>query len=147
MGLSARTCFLLLVASALVAHCGRTPTAPDEGNSDGSPSSVLTLTSANFAAEVLQSSQPSLVEFYSTGCGACASMAPIMESLAIQYMGRAVVGNVNAQSEMSLSNDYRIEFIPTFLFFKNGVERARIVGVVSEAALADAIEQLLAEGS
>ncbi|MBN2370776.1 MAG: thiol reductase thioredoxin [Vicinamibacteria bacterium] len=133
---------LIFLLSALLACCGSDPTGPS-GDSAG----VLELTSASFAAQILQSPRPSLVEFYSPSCSACASMAPAMESLATRYAGRAVVGKVDIAREITLLDAYEIYFVPTFIFFKNGVERGRIVGAVQEAELAAAVENLLAAGS
>jgi thioredoxin 1 len=132
----------ILVVLSLLAGCGSDPTTPDVSGSD-----VLVLTNANFDAQVLQSPQLSLVDFYMPSCSACASMAPIVENLATRYRERVVVGEVDVSRETLLADRYSILYVPTFVFIKNGAEMERIVGGLSEADLAAVIDYYLAAGS
>ena len=81
-----------------------------------------------------------LVDFWATWCGPCKIVGPVVEKLASDYDGRALVGKVEADSETALSERFGISSIPTLIFFKNGAEIERIVGVVPEAALREILD-------
>lgn len=89
-------------------------------------------TSANFTEEVLQSDKPVLVDFYADWCGPCKMMAPLVEKLAKEYEGKAVIGKLNIDEEESLAEKYRIMTIPTLALFKNGELTGKLIGVNSE---------------
>jgi thioredoxin-like negative regulator of GroEL len=116
------------------------------GSGDAGPSSVatgeevVTLTSANFQQLVLESSQACLVEFYRPDCGACRAMTQTIAQLAYDYRGRALVGTVNVATETALASQYDIWGTPTFIVFRGGDERDRIVGARPYADLAQLLE-------
>ena len=89
-------------------------------------------TMANFDQEVLRSSQPVLVDFWASWCGPCRMLAPVVEEVAEDTEGRAVVGKVNVDEEMEIARRYRIASIPTLIVFRNGQEVRRSVGVVEK---------------
>ena len=101
-------------------------------------------TSANFEKEVLESDKPVLVDFYADWCGPCKMMAPVVEQLAEELADKAKVGKLNIDESMDIAGKYKVMNIPTFLVFKNGQEKARIVGAVSKNELQKKIEQGLA---
>ena len=80
----------------------------------------IVLTKENFEAEVLQSAKPVLVDFWATWCGPCRMLAPIIEELAAEYEGKAVVGKVNIDEQPELAEVFGIQSIPTLLVFKDG---------------------------
>ena len=88
-------------------------------------------TSADFEKEVLQSDKPVLVDFFADWCGPCKMMAPVVEQLAEELEGKAKVGKLNIDENMDIAEKYRVMNIPTFLIFKDGQEKERIVGAVS----------------
>ena len=88
----------------------------------------------------VKSASLAMVDFWATWCGPCKLMSPIVEKLATLYDGKAVIGKVETDSEMELAQKYGITAIPTLIFFKNGVEFERKVGVVPEAALRDILD-------
>ena len=101
-------------------------------------------TSADFEKEVLQSDKPVLVDFFADWCGPCKMMAPVVEQLAEELEGKAKVGKLNIDENMDIAEKYRVMNIPTFLIFKDGQEKDRIVGAVSKNELKNKLEQTLA---
>ena len=101
-------------------------------------------TSADFEKEVLQSDKPVLVDFFADWCGPCKMMAPVVEQLAEELEGKAMVGKLNIDENMDIAEKYRVMNIPTFLIFKDGQEKERIVGAVSKNELKNKLEQTLA---
>ena len=101
-------------------------------------------TSADFEKKVLQSDKPVLVDFFADWCGPCKMMAPVVEQLAEELEGKAKVGKLNIDENMDIAEKYRVMNIPTFLIFKDGQEKERIVGAVSKNELKNKLEQTLA---
>ena len=99
----------------------------------------ITLTSANFQAEVLDSPLPVLVDFWATWCGPCRMVAPIVAEIAAEKAGVIKVGKVNVDEEPGLAGRYGISSIPTLMFFKNGQPVDTMVGARPKAQ----IEQML----
>lgn len=92
-------------------------------------------TAANFEAEVLQSDKPVLVDFYADWCGPCKMMAPLVDQLAAEYEGKAVVGKLNIDDEEDIAAQYRVMTIPTLAVFKNGKLVDKLIGVNPKEAV------------
>jgi thioredoxin 1 len=105
---------------------------------------VITLTQENFAKEVLQSTTPVLVDFWATWCGPCKMLAPILDELAQEYDGRIKIGKVNTDEQPELASEYRIQAMPTMLFFKEGQVAKQVVGLKSKRELQTSFESLAA---
>ena len=93
---------------------------------------TVELTDSNFEQEVLQSPVPVLVDFWASWCAPCRLIAPAVEAIAKDYAGRAKVGKVNVDENMSTSSKYSIKGIPALLVFKGGELRDQIVGASSK---------------
>ncbi len=106
---------------------------------------VLALGDANFAAEVLQSDKPVLVDFWAEWCAPCRMIAPTLDALADEYAGRVKVGKINIENDREVAMQNGIEGIPTLLLFKGGQLRNKLVGLQDKQVLKQAIERLLAE--
>lgn len=95
-----------------------------------------------FESEILQSELPALVDFWAPWCGPCLMMGPTIEKLAGDYDGRARIAKVNVDDAPALASRYGIRSIPSLLFFKGGEVVDQLVGVQSEAALAEKLDGL-----
>ena len=82
-----------------------------------------------------------MVDFWASWCGPCRMLGPVIESLAEQYEGKALVGKVNVDENPELAARFGIELIPTVVFLKNGREFQRTTGVTSAEALAEILNQ------
>src|SRR5215204_3410739 len=86
----------------------------------------------NFEQEVLQSSQPVLVDFWADWCGPCKMLSPVLDELAGEQQDRARIAKVNVDENPTLAARFNIQSIPTLLYFKNGEVRDQTLGVVSK---------------
>jgi thioredoxin 1 len=105
---------------------------------------IVTLTKDNFAAEVLQSSTPVLVDFWAEWCGPCKMIAPVLDELAGEYDGKVRIGKVNIDNEQGLASEYGIRAIPTLLLFSKGTVAEQIVGMKSKKDLAASFAKVMA---
>jgi len=96
---------------------------------------IVTLTQANFAQEVLQSPTPVLVDFWASWCGPCRMLSPILDELAQEFDGKVKIGKVNTDEQPDLASQYRVQAMPTMLFFKRGQVDSQIVGFKNKKEL------------
>ena len=101
--------------------------------------SELTVTKANFEQEILNSDKPALVDFWAPWCMPCRMIAPIVEEIAEETAGKAVVGKVNVDDEGELAMRYGVASIPTLIVFKNGQITNQALGAMPK----EQIEALL----
>jgi thioredoxin 1 len=104
----------------------------------------VNVTDADFAAEVLKSDQPVLVDFWAAWCGPCRMVGPVIEELAKDYSGKVKVAKVDVDQNPQTSAEYQITSIPSLLIFKNGAIVDRAIGAVSKKVLAGKLDAQLA---
>jgi thioredoxin 1 len=85
-------------------------------------------TDANFDDEVLQSSEPVLVDFWAPWCGPCRMLMPTIEQLSDEFAGKVKIGKVNTDENQGTAASYGITSIPTVMLFKNGEMVDKVVG-------------------
>ncbi|GGG95557.1 thioredoxin [Pedobacter zeae] len=104
---------------------------------------ALEITDANFEELVLKSDKPVLVDFWAEWCGPCRMVGPVVEEIAKEYDGKAVVGKVNVDNNPQISMQFGIRNIPALLYFKDGQVVDKQVGAVPKSILADKLNKQL----
>lgn len=103
----------------------------------------LVLTDGSFAAEVERSPVPVLVDCWAPWCGPCRMIAPVIETLATEFAGRARIAKLNTDNNPQTARRFGINSIPTLLIFKDGREVERLVGVRPKTELAQRLQHWL----
>lgn len=101
---------------------------------------VITNTNVN---EVLASDKPVVVDFWAAWCGPCRALSPVLDDVASELEGRAVVAKCNVDDCEDVALKYGIRNIPTLLYFKNGELVGRSVGVVPKQEIISKLESLI----
>jgi thioredoxin 1 len=97
----------------------------------------------DFTCLVLQADMPVLVDFYSNGCPPCRQLAPMIDQLAEEYKGRAVVYKVNVEDSPELASQNNVQGLPAVLFFTDGKETQRLVRLQSRKTYTDVLDSLI----
>lgn len=100
--------------------------------------SIKHFSDANFDAET--KSGLVLVDFHANWCAPCRTLAPVLEQVAKEVKGKAVIGKIDIDSEQNTAARFQITSVPTMILFKNGKEVGRMVGLRTADALKDFIQ-------
>jgi thioredoxin 1 len=104
---------------------------------------IVHVTDDSFESEVLQSSEPVLIDYWAEWCGPCKMIAPVLDEIASEYTGRMKVAKLNIDDNPNTPPRYGIRGIPTLMLFKNGEVEATKVGAVSKSQLVAFIDSNL----
>ena len=97
--------------------------------------SIVFLTDESFQNEVIESSEPVLVDYWAEWCGPCKMIAPILTEIATEYQGKIKVAKLNIDENPQTPPKYGIRGIPTLMLFKDGNVEATKVGALSKSQL------------
>lgn len=104
---------------------------------------ALEVTDANFEELVLNSDKPVVVDFWAEWCGPCRLLGPIIEEMAGEYEGKAVIAKVNVDENPGVSAKFGIRNIPTVIFVKNGEIADKSVGAVPKNQLTTKLDAII----
>lgn len=102
----------------------------------------MTITNDNFGA-LIATGKPVVIDFWATWCGPCQKMGPLIEALAEDYDGKAIVGKCNVDEEDELAMQFNVRSIPTVVFLKDGEVRDMQVGLCPKSVLEEKLNKLL----
>jgi thioredoxin 1 len=101
------------------------------------------VTTASFAADVLQNNKPVLVDFWAEWCGPCRQVAPILDQISAEHGDKIEIVKVNVDDEQQLAMQYGIVSIPTMMVFQNGQAAKTIIGAKPKAILENDIAEFI----
>ena len=105
---------------------------------------AIDLNRDNYDNEVLESKEAILVDFWGPRCGPCLALMPAVEKLEKEYSSRLKVAKVNAAENRMLCAKLRVMGLPTFILYKDGTEKKRLVGDdITERDLVQAIQEVI----
>ncbi len=105
---------------------------------------AVNLTDENFEDLVLKSDRPVLVDFWATWCGPCIMMAPVIDQLASDYDGKAVIAKLDVDANPVTAAQFNVRSIPTMLVFKDGKVVDKAVGAMPKGTLVQKLDSQMA---
>ena len=96
------------------------------------PGETVAVSDASFEKDVLQSSEPVLVDFFADWCGPCKAMAPALEAVAADLKGKVKVAKIDVDQSPAVTQKYGIQAMPTMMIFKDGKKVAERVGALTQ---------------
>jgi len=102
----------------------------------------IEITEQNFES-LVSGNSPVVIDFWATWCGPCRRLAPVIEELAGQYEGKAVIGKCDIEENTELTDKFGIMNVPTVIFLKGGQEVDRLVGVAAKNVYEEKINAML----
>jgi thioredoxin 1 len=134
-------------ASGALGFCHNAATLAVSETPKGKPMAsdlIKHVTDASFEADVIQATQPTLVDYWAEWCGPCKMIAPILDEVSASYAGKLQIAKMNVDENRDIPAKFGIRGIPTLMLFKDGQLAATKVGAMSKAQLTAFIDQQLA---
>lgn len=103
---------------------------------------ALEITDSNYK-EILAEGKPVVIDFWAPWCGPCKMVGPIIDELATEYEGKAIIGKCDVDDNDDVASEFGIRNIPTVLFFKGGQLVDKQVGSAPKATYVSKIDALL----
>ncbi len=107
-------------------------------------SKAASVETADFEREVLQASEPVVVDFWATWCPPCRALSPVVDRVAERYAGQVKVVKVDIDHNPEIADRYGVQTIPNLTFFKGGQVVDQSIGYVGENILVQKVEEVLA---
>jgi thioredoxin 1 len=104
---------------------------------------ILTVTDASLEADVINRPGLTLVDFWAPWCGPCKMLAPLLHELADEYQGQLRIAKINADENKESGVRFTVRGLPTLILFENGIERERVLGMISKSRIAALIDRHL----
>ncbi len=101
------------------------------------------VTDSDFDSIILKSELPALVDFWAEWCGPCKAMGPVIEEIAEEYEGRAVVAKMDVSANNATAIKYGVQSIPLLLFFSGGEVVEKSLGVRNKEFICAKLDALL----
>ena len=101
---------------------------------------ILELTNTNFNATI-EGQTPVLVDFWAPWCGPCRAIAPILEEIAKEFDGKALIGKVNVDSSPDIASQFGVRGIPTLILFKGGKIMEQMVGMNAKSGIVSLLQK------
>ena len=109
-----------------------------------SSDNIVTLNQENFESEVLKADVPVLVDFWAEWCGPCRMVAPVLDQIASERVGKVRIAKLNVDDNQNLASQFQVSSIPTFILFKDGQPADRMLGAMPKGAFEQFIDRNLA---
>ena len=103
---------------------------------------AIEITKDNFDKEIIKAKSSAIVDFWAEWCMPCKMLSPVIDEIAKECSDKLKIGKINVDEEAGLASDLMIMNIPTLVFFKDGKEVERVVGVVSKKELLKKIDEV-----
>ena len=106
-------------------------------------SGALEINDSTFESEVINSSNPVVVDFWAPWCGPCRKLSPVLDDIAQEMIGKVKFVKINTDENIKTAKDYAISGLPSLLVFKDGRAVERLVGLMPKSAIISNIEKHL----